>query len=110
MSKYRWIYTTWPDVSVAQQAARTLVGERLCACANILPGMTSIYRWRGEVETAQEAVMILKTTAQRAPALIARLDALHPYEEACIIGLDIDTAVSSPGFMAWIGNAVSDGD
>ncbi|WP_417468697.1 divalent-cation tolerance protein CutA [Maricaulis sp.] len=110
MSKYRWIYTTWPDAALAQQAAANLVSEGLCACANILPGMTSVYRWEGALETALEAVMIVKTTAGKASALTTRLSALHPYDEPCILGLDIDAAASSPGFLAWIGQAVSDGD
>tara|TARA_R110002095_G_C4093879_1_gene223071 strand:+ start:99 stop:437 length:339 start_codon:yes stop_codon:yes gene_type:complete len=107
MSKYRWIYTTWPDAGLAGEAAQTLVGEGLCACANILPGMTSVYRWQGAVETANEAVMILKTTTARAPALIERLGALHPYEEPCVLGFEIDEAASAPPFLAWIRQAVS---
>lgn len=108
MSKYRWIYTTWPDAALAKEAAQVLVGEGLCACANILPGMSSVYRWQGAVETANETVMILKTTMMMAPALIERLGALHPYDEPCVLGLDIDEAASAPGFLSWIEQAVSD--
>ena len=110
MSKYRWIYTTWPDAALARAAAQTLVEEGLCACANILPGMMSVYRWEGAVETASEAVMILKTTAAMAPALIERLTTLHPYDEPCALALEIDAAASAPGFLAWINQAVSGGD
>jgi periplasmic divalent cation tolerance protein len=107
MSKYRWIYTTWPDATQAEAAAQTLVGEGLCACANILPGMKSVYRWEGVVETASEAVMILKTTAAMAPALTVRLSALHPYQEPCVLALAVDEAASAPAFLAWIEQAVS---
>jgi periplasmic divalent cation tolerance protein len=107
MSKYRWIYTTWPDAALAQAAARTLVEERLCACANILPGMTSVYRWQGAIETAAETVMILKTTAGIAPALTRRLGVLHPYDEPCVLALDIDAGASAPGFLDWIEREVS---
>lgn len=108
MSKYRWIYTIWPEAALAKQVAQTLVGEGLCACANILPGMTSVYRWRGANETASEVVMILKTTASIAPALTDRVRALHPYEEPCVVGFEIDDAASAPEFLAWIEKTVSD--
>ncbi len=107
MSKYRWIYTTWPDAALARAAGQTLVEEGLCACVNILPGMTSVYRWQGAVETASEAVMILKTNAAAAPHAVKRLVTLHPYEEPCAVGLDIDEAASAPAFLAWIDAAVS---
>lgn len=107
MSKYRWIYTTWPDADSAGTAANILLAEHLCACVNILPGMTSLYSWQGQVETSREAVMILKTSADRAGALTGRLAALHPYDEPCIIALGLDDAASSPGFLAWIDAAVT---
>ena len=91
MSKYRWIYTTWPDAGLAGAAGRTLVQEGLCACVNILPGM------------------ILKTSSEKAPAVIDRLVALHPYDEPCAVGLDIDAAASAPGFLTWMGAALSAG-
>lgn len=106
MSKYRWIYTTWPDAAQAEQAAHTLVSEGLCACANILPGMTSVYRWQGATETATEAVMILKTTLAMAAVLIERVGALHPYQEPCVVGFDIDDGASAPGFLGWISQTV----
>ncbi|WP_417494806.1 divalent-cation tolerance protein CutA [Maricaulis sp.] len=108
MSKYRWIYTTWPDAAVARRAAETLVSEGLCACANILPGMTSVYRWQGEIETASETVMILKSVAAQCTPLVARLERLHPWETPCVLALDIDEAASSAGFLNWIDQAVGD--
>ncbi len=108
MSKYRWIYTTWPDAALAQEAARSLVEERLCACTNILPGMTSVYRWQGTVEMARATVMIVKTTADKAAPLIDRLTTLHPYDEPCVVGLEIDESASSPGFLDWMHRAVND--
>ncbi|MAK63224.1 MAG: divalent-cation tolerance protein CutA [Maricaulis sp.] len=100
--RFTWIYTTWPDQAAAEAAAAPLVEERLCACANILPGMTSVYRWQGRVETAQECVMILKTRADRATALRERLLALHPYDTPCILALPVDDAASGPAFLDWI--------
>tara|TARA_R110000868_G_scaffold53744_1_gene168495 strand:+ start:20196 stop:20546 length:351 start_codon:yes stop_codon:yes gene_type:complete len=106
MSKYRWIYTTWPDQAVAETAATTLVEEGLCACANILPAGVSVYRWEGQIERDAETVMILKTGAEVSAALAERIAALHPYDEPCILALAIDDAASAPGFLRWIDGAV----
>lgn len=96
------IYTSWPDSADAREAARRLVDERLCACANILPGMTSVYRWQGAVEEASECVALFKTTRHAVPALIERLAALHPYDEPAILGLPVDADISAPGFLDWV--------
>ncbi len=96
------IYTTWPDTDSAEATASILVTEGLCACVNILPGMTSVYRWRGEIETTAECVALFKTTQAAAPALTARLAGLHPYEEPAILVLPVDARASSAGFLAWI--------
>lgn len=102
MMRHSWTYTTWPDPESAKAAARRLVEEELCACANILPGMTSVYRWQGKVETAAETVMVLKTRAATAPALCARIVELHPYDEPCILSLPVDDTGSAGGFLDWI--------
>lgn len=102
MSEYRWVYTTWPDAQTAQEAAARLVSERLCACANILPGMTSVYEWEGQVETASETAMALKTTTDRIAALQLRFHDLHPYDEPCFLALTVDTNGSARSFLDWI--------
>lgn len=102
MTTYSWTWTTWPDRESAETAAARLVADRLCACANILPGMTSVYRWQGAVETAQETVMVLKTAGDKAAALCARIVELHPYDEPCVLSLPVDAEGSAPGFLAWI--------
>ena len=100
--RFTWIYTTWPDAAAAEAAAGALVEARLCACANILPGMTSVYSWQGRIETAQECVMILKTTADEAETLRDRILELHPYDTPCILALTVDKAASAADFLAWI--------
>ena len=102
MMTYSWTYTTWPDAAAAGAVARILVEDGLCACANILPGMTSVYRWQGEVETARECVMVLKTTGARSAELARRIAELHPYDEPCILALPVDAAASAPDFLAWV--------
>src|SRR5258708_4783981 len=84
------VLTTWPDVEKARAAARTLVEESLAACANIVPGVESIYRWEGKLETSAEVLMVVKTTRARYPALQARITELHSYEVPEIIALRIE--------------------
>lgn len=104
MPAYRLLYVTCPDVVVAQRIADTVVEERLAACANLLPGMRSVYRWQGKVEHADEAVLILKTTARRTAALIRRVKTLHPYEVPCIVALPISGGYAP--FLAWVGKNI----
>ncbi|WP_323762391.1 divalent-cation tolerance protein CutA [Maricaulis sp.] len=102
MDSTRLVYTTWPDSESARAAAGTVLEEGLCACVNLLPGMTSLYRWQGRMESAAECVALFKTTSDRSAALGARLAALHPYEVPAILALPVDTAASDAGFLDWI--------
>ncbi|PWE16875.1 divalent-cation tolerance protein CutA [Marinicauda salina] len=96
------IYTTWPDADSAAAAAETLLDEGLIACANILSGSTSIYRWKGAVARETEIVALFKTAAARAAEARDRLAALHPYEEPCILSLAVDSHASAAGFLDWL--------
>lgn len=96
----RLVYTTFPDRTAAEEAACALLERRLIACANILPGMVSLYRWEGKTERAEEVVMLLKTTAARADAVVAAVAALHPYEVPAIVILPV--AGGGAPFLAWI--------
>ena len=100
--EHHWIYTTWPDLDTARSAARQLVDERLCGCANILPGAESVYRWEGKVEAETEIVVILKAPAVKSPALKARIAELHPYTTPCILALPIIRDASAPDYLAWL--------
>ncbi len=81
---------TAPDSGATRTLVRTLVEERLVACGNIVPGITSIYRWQGAVEEAAEALIVFKTTTEAWPRLKERLAQLHPYEvpELLLLGLE----------------------
>lgn len=94
------VYTTWPSAGEAEAVGRRLVEDKLCACANILPGMVSVYAWQGKVERAGEAVMILKTRRERATALMEAIRAAHPYDTPAILELPV-TAIDA-GYGAWI--------
>src|SRR5262245_8326177 len=83
------VLSTFPDVDTAARVARTLVEERLAACANLVPTIRSIYRWQGAISDDAEALAIIKTTADRYAALAVRIAALHPYEVPEIIALPL---------------------
>ncbi|MYL84448.1 divalent cation tolerance protein CutA [Desulfovibrio aerotolerans] len=98
-------YVTTESVEQAERIGQALVAERLAACANILPGMRSIYRWQGAVETAGETVLIAKTRETLAQALINRVRELHTYEVPCIVVLPIIAGL--PAFLRWIDDETS---
>lgn len=79
---------------------RTLVEERLAACVNVLPAMTSVYRWKGAVEQEQEEQVVIKTTADRLARLEARVRELHSYElpEFLVISAD----AGSEAYLRWV--------
>jgi periplasmic divalent cation tolerance protein len=72
--------STAPDAEQAARIGRTLVEERLIACANLVPGLTSIYRWQGAVQTDAEVLLLMKTRRALVPRLKERLPQLHPYQ------------------------------
>jgi len=95
-----FVYVTAGDVEEAKRIGRQVVEEQLAACANILGGVTSIFRWEGKVDEASEAMLILKTTEQRLEPLIARVKVLHSYELPCIEALPV--VDGNRDFLEWI--------
>lgn len=100
----RVVLMTVPDEAAAERLATSFVEERLCACVNILPRVTSIYRWQGNVERQGELLMVLKTTTTRLPTLIARAQELHPYEVPELLALSVEQGL--PAYLAWIVNEI----
>ena len=98
------VLTTLPAEADAAPLARTLVDERLAACVNVIGPMTSIYRWQGQVESEREQQLIIKTHAERVPALEVRLRELHPYELPEFIVIAVGGG--SAAYLAWIGESV----
>jgi periplasmic divalent cation tolerance protein len=94
------VFSTFPSEDKAADIARTLVGEGLAACANLVPPVRSIYRWQGELCDDRETLAIIKTTTERFEALRERLVALHPYELPEVIALPV-SAGHAP-YLAWI--------
>lgn len=95
-----FVYVTAPDAETARRIGRTLVELRLAACANILDGMRSVYRWQGKIQEDGEAVLIAKTREDLVPALTEKVRALHSYECPCIVALPVTGG--SQSFLDWI--------
>ena len=89
-----------PDKSDA--IADALVGERLAACVNALPGIRSTYRWKGKIERDPETTLLVKTSAVALERCVARLRELHPYEVPEIVVLTPDVAASFAPYVAWV--------
>ena len=94
------VITTFGSPADAAEIGRTLVQEHLAACAQVLPGLTSIYMWEGMLRHDDEAMLILKTTTEAWPSLRDRLAELHPYETPEIIAIPVEHA--SYGYLAWV--------
>lgn len=101
----RVVLVTAPDAGVAEGLARSLVEQRLAACVNVVPGVRSFYRWEGRVEDAGEWLLVVKTRADRAEALAARVRELHPYELPEI--LELPVVGGSPAYLGWLGKESS---
>jgi periplasmic divalent cation tolerance protein len=95
-----FVYATASDAAEAERIGRAVVAERLAACANVLGPMRSIYWWKGKIEEASEAALVLKTTRERLGDLIARVRALHSYDCPCIEAIEV--ADGNPDFLAWV--------
>jgi periplasmic divalent cation tolerance protein len=100
MSGIVTVYATFPSEEEARRIARTLVEERLAACANILGACHSIYRWEGKIEETDEVAALFKTGADRADGLIARLAELHSYEVPAAVVWPIAGALGS--YANWV--------
>lgn len=109
MSDIVFLYSTAPSEEVADSIAAALIAAGAAACVNIIPGMRSVYRWRGVIEQCAEVVLIIKTTAAAAPRARDLLVARHPHETPALAAISIDDAASSPAFLDWIRAETAEG-
>jgi periplasmic divalent cation tolerance protein len=98
------VLTTLAASTDAAAFARVLVTDRLAACVNVLPPMTSLYRWKGAIEEESEQQLVIKTTSDRIAAIEARFRELHPYELPEFIVLN---AGASAAYAAWLEESVA---
>ena len=94
------VYTTFPDMDIALSVGEALVRDRLIACINVLPGMQSVYAWKGGIERGQEVVAILKTRAGLQDRVHRALKERHPYETPSIFF--IEPADADEATICWI--------
>src|SRR5579863_4974912 len=102
-----FVYVTAGNSGEARSIGRSLVEERLAACANVVDGIGSIYWWQGAVQEADEAVLILKTTEDRVDPLIARVKHLHTYDCPCIEVLPVMAGYQP--YLDWVAQETHDG-
>jgi periplasmic divalent cation tolerance protein len=95
------IYITASSDEEARTIARTLVEERLAACANILGRIGSVYWWENELQEDDEVALIVKSTDALVPRIVERVKALHSYDCPCVVALPI--AAGNAAFLDWIG-------
>jgi len=101
------IHTNYPSLAEAERAGRAMLEARLAACVNILPGMVSHYWWQGEIERADEVMMIIKTQASLVEAVHEAVRGAHPYVTPSFLVLPVESG--DPDYLAWLRAATERG-
>lgn len=99
MDRLVLLYTTFPDEAAALAVGQALVEAKLAACVNVIPGMRSVYAWKGTVERAQEVSVLIKTREALAEAAAEALRARHPYETPLVLVLPVTGDAAT---TAWL--------
>ncbi len=94
------VYTTVGSEEEAVLIARTVVEEKLAACANIIPTIRSIYRWQGKIEDERESLIFIKTRSDSVKTLIARIKELHTYDVPDIVAIPIEKGYQP--YLDWV--------
>ena len=105
MGGARVVLVTAPSPDVGTALGRALVDERLAACVNVIPGLTSIYRWQGEREEASECLLVIKTDETRYAELERRVLELHPYTIPEVLALPVERG--APAYVEWLRESVA---
>ena len=92
--------STFPDAETARRISTQLITEKFAACANVLPGVESIYRWKEKIESGNETLVFFKVSEERQQAFQDKLRSLHPYEVPEIISCNIDSGL--PEYLRWV--------
>lgn len=94
------VLTTCPDRDSARRVAAALIENKYAACVNMLPGVASIYQWKGRTEEAEEILLLVKTVGDRYQDVEACILATHPYELPEVIAIRIERGLSS--YLGWV--------
>jgi len=103
MNYYLFLVTV-PNINEGQKIARNLVESKLVACVNIIKNISSIYRWKEEIEADSEHLLLIKTTEEKSDLLIQRINEIHSYENPECIGVKIEKG--SKKYLNWIKDVV----
>jgi periplasmic divalent cation tolerance protein len=103
-SDLRLVLTTCGSRETADRIAAALVGERLAACVNVLPGARSTFRWQGRVESDEEVIMLIKTAKPQLPAIESRLRALSGYELPELVAVEISDGAKD--YLRWVETSI----
>jgi len=98
------VLSTVGSTDDADRIARGLVERGLAACVNIVPGVVSVYRWKGAVQREAEQLLVIKTRSERLPALKEALLAMHPYDVPEALALPVEDGLAP--YLAWLDDAV----
>jgi periplasmic divalent cation tolerance protein len=101
---YSIIYVTTSGVEESRKIAKTLLVEKIVACANIIPQMESIYWWEGDLEEDVESILLLKTRSELVDKVIDRVLEIHTYQTPC--ALEIQIKKGSREYLDWLENAL----
>lgn len=104
MSDVRVLLMTAPSLAVAETIVDTLVAEKLIACGNITLPIASIYRWQGQIERADEVLVIMKTVEQALERVLQRASELHPYAVPEVLAMSVDAGIAP--YMKWVRESV----
>jgi len=99
------VLVTAPSEAMARELGQRLVDDRLAACVSVVPGVTSIFMWEGKREEASEALLVIKTRAERYPALQQRVLELHPYSVPEVLALAVEAG--APAYLRWVQDSVA---
>ncbi len=99
------VFVTVPGKESALALARQVVEESLCACCNVIPNVTSVFRWDERVNVEEEVLLILKTSADKCPALIARVAELHTYEVPEVLSMGVADGFGP--YLDWVAECTS---
>ncbi len=100
MTDALFVFTTLPNADAAAEIGKTVVTERLAACANIIPAVRSIYRWQGKLQDENEVLVIFKTRQEHFDNLRSRLLELHPYEVPEVMAIPVEQGYAA--YLEWL--------
>lgn len=106
MSQHLVVLSTVARAEDAERIARALVERRLAACVSVVPGLVSLYRWKGNVERDDERLLVIKTRRERLAPLREAIAELHPYELPELLALPVEAG--SPDYLEWLDESVAE--